>query len=117
MRTPFATSAVVGSKMEQAPVIGEGARAYRLSIAGELRQGQWQNPELKGVGDPRMVRFILSMGAGGELKGLRVVESSGINALDAAAASMIRSAIPRALLPETFRGKAFSIELAMEVSP
>ena len=116
-RTPFATPAAAGSGLTPAQAVGEGARAYRLSIARGLQQVQQQSPELKSVGDPRMIRFVLSVGGGGELQGLRIVDSSGSDALDAAATSMIRSAISLALLPETLQGKAFSIEVAMEVSP
>ncbi len=116
-RMPLTTPAVPASGLDPAPVFGEGARAYRLSIASALRQVQGDSPELKGVGDPRMIRFVLSMGSGGGLQGLRIVESSGSNALEAAATSMIRSAMPLATLPETLQGKAFSIEVAMEISP
>jgi protein TonB len=88
----------------------DGLRQYRLSLAREARRFK-RYPEralLAGIGGTAEVRVEHDSGA---MPVARLARSSGNEALDAAALTMMREAAPRTAIPETLRGRSFAVSL------
>jgi len=88
----------------------DGLRQYRLALAREARRFK-RYPEralLAGIGGTAEVRVEQVAGA---FPVAWLAHSSGDEALDAAALSMMREAAPRTLIPEPLRGRSFSVSL------
>jgi protein TonB len=88
----------------------DGLRQYRLALAREARRFK-RYPEralLAGIGGTAEVRVEHAAGA---VPVAWLARSSGDEALDAAALSMMREAAPRTLVPEPLRGRSFAVSL------
>jgi protein TonB len=88
----------------------DGLRQYRLALAREARRFK-RYPEralLAGIGGTAEVRVEHAAGA---VPVARLARSSGDEALDAAALSMMREAAPHAAVPELLRGRSFAVSL------
>lgn len=88
----------------------DGLREYRMALAREARRFK-RYPEralLAGIGGTAEVRVEHAAGA---LAVARLERSSGDEALDAAALSMMREAAPRTAIPEPLRGRSFAVSL------
>lgn len=100
-----------------AGIDADGLRQYRLALAREARRFK-RYPEramLAGIGGTAQVR--IDVAADGGVRDARLAGSSGNDSLDAAAVAMMRQAAPRALLPETLRGRAFPVTLPVIFDP
>jgi len=113
----LATGGTSGGAGAGAGIDADGLRQYRLALAREARRFK-RYPEramLAGIGGTAQVRIDIA--ADGGVLDARLAGSSGNDSLDAAAVAMVRQAAPRALLPETLRGRAFPVTLPVIFDP
>lgn len=103
-----------GVLLTQANATGEaldGLRGYRLSVASEARRFKRYPPQALAAGWTGTVEVRLEVGGDGRPRAATVGRSSGHEALDRAALSMIDAGALRARLPESLRGKSFAVVL------
>ena len=114
--TPAASAAgsTSGVLLTQANATGQaldGLRGYRLSVAGEARRFKRYPPPAMAAGWAGTAEVRLEVGDDGRPRPATVGRSSGHDALDRAALSMIDAGALRASLPESLRGKSFAVVL------
>lgn len=101
---------------EAAVLDAEGLRSYRMALAVASRQ-YWRYPDgarqaaLAGTATLQLV--VLPLGG----VTVSVAQSSGHPLLDEAALAMVAQSARQALLPESLRGKEFSLMLPVSFSP
>jgi len=89
----------------------DGLRGYRLAVAGEARRFKRYPPPAMAAGWAGTAEVRLEVGDDGRPRPATVGRSSGHDALDRAALSMIDAGALRASLPESLRGKSFAVVL------
>jgi protein TonB len=103
-----------GSLLTEANAVGEaidGLRGYRLAVATQARRFKRYPAQALASGWTGTVEIRFRVGADGRPQAATVVRSSGHEALDRAALTMIDAGALRARLPESLRGKAFVVAL------
>lgn len=111
--------AIVGATAAAAPSDGEavdagGLRLYRLSLAIESRRFKRYPPEALEQRWSGTAQVSVAMAADGRPESVRLVTSSGHEALDAAALEMIHKAALNAMVPPSLRGRSFTVPLPVE---
>ena len=109
-----AAGSASGVLLTQANATGQaldGLRGYRLSVAGEARRFRRYPPRAMAAGWAGTAEVRLEVGDDGRPRPATVGRSSGHDALDRAALSMIDAGALRASLPESLRGKSFAVVL------
>lgn len=109
-----AAGSASGVLLTQANATGQaldGLRGYRLSVAGEARRFKRYPPPAMAAGWAGTAEVRLEVGDDGRPRPATVGRSSGHDALDRAALSMIDAGALRASLPESLRGKSFAVVL------
>lgn len=109
-----ATGSPSGVLLTQANATGQaldGLRGYRLAVAGEARRFKRYPPRAMAAGWAGTAEVRLEVGDDGRPRPATVGRSSGHDALDRAALSMIDAGALRASLPESLRGKSFAVVL------
>lgn len=91
----------------------DGLRAYRVGLAVAV-QPLFRRPETARWRGSLELRLTVAAG-GGVVPEL--VRPSGLVAMDAAAVEMLRRAAAVTAVPDTLRGRSFSVSLPMEFSP
>lgn len=89
----------------------EGLRGYRLAVASQARRFKRYPAEARASGWTGSTEVRLEIGAEGLPRPATVSRSSGYDALDRAALAMIDAGAARARLPESLRGREFSVSL------
>ncbi|MCK9382963.1 MAG: energy transducer TonB [Sulfuritalea sp.] len=102
------------ARLTEASTSGEvvdGLRGYRLALAIEARRFKRYPPQAMASGWAGSAEIRVEVGRDGRPRAATVVRSSGHEALDRAALTMIDAGALRARLPESLRGKAFAVVL------
>lgn len=108
-----------GVLLTQANASGEaldGLRGYRLSVASEARRFKRYPPQAMAAGWTGTAEVRLEVGGDGRPRAAMVARSSGYEPLDRAALNMIDAGALRARLPESLRGKTFTVALPVVFS-
>jgi protein TonB len=107
------SEAVGGAAVSAAPagdgLDTEGLRSYRIALATRFRK--FYPPKAIEAGWVGTAEVLVAVAADGTIPQVKVVRSSGHEALDNAALDMLRQAAPTTPLPETLRGRAFAVNL------
>jgi protein TonB len=109
-----ATSATAGSSLTANAASGEtldGLRGYRLAVASQARRFKRYPAEAKASGWTGSTEVRLDVGTEGLPRPATVSRSSGHEALDRAALAMIDAGAVRARLPDSLRGRNFTVTL------
>jgi protein TonB len=107
-------TAAAGSSLTANTGSGEaldGLRGYRLAVASQARRFKRYPPEAKASGWIGSTEVRLDVGSEGLPRPATVSRSSGHEALDRAALAMIDAGAARARLPDSLRGRNFSVTL------
>jgi protein TonB len=88
----------------------EGLRGYRLALAREASYHKHYPQQAIDAGWSGVVRIQVTIPPDG-MPQQALLGSSGYSSLDGAAEEMLRLAIPTTQIPESVRGKAFSVVL------
>ncbi len=89
-------------------------RHYHLALARSARQFRQPSQEAREAGWHGRVVIRMAVSAGGVPVALAIVNSSHFPALDRAALEMMRLAADHADIPQGLRGRAFTIDLAVD---
>jgi protein TonB len=108
---PGPATAALPLESEERGLNAAGLRQFRLALAGEARQfrrypAAARLSELTGTAEVRV-----TVESGGIIRRVDLSRSSGHGVLDKAALEMLRQAVPRADLPESLRGRGFTVLL------
>ena len=109
-----AATAAAGSSLTASAASGEaldGLRGYRLAVASQARRFKRYPAEAKASGWIGSTEVRLDVGAEGQPRPASVSRSSGHEALDRAALAMIDAGAARARLPDSLRGRNFTVTL------
>jgi len=107
---------VAGSLLTEANAAGEaidGLRGYRLTVASQARRYKRYPAQAMASGWAGSAEIRVEVGQDGRPRAATVARSSGHEELDRAALAMIDAGALRARLPDSLRGKAFAIVLAV----
>ncbi|MDP1611389.1 MAG: TonB family protein [Sulfuritalea sp.] len=109
-----AAGSVAGSLLTEANASGEamdGLRGYRLAVAGQARRYKRYPAQAMASGWTGSAEIRVEVGQDGRPRAATVARTSGHETLDSAALAMIDAGALRARLPDSLRGKTFSIVL------
>ncbi|MBI5108619.1 MAG: TonB family protein [Rhodocyclales bacterium] len=107
-------TATAGTSLTPNAASGEsldGLRGYRLAVASQARRFKRYPAEAKASGWTGSTEVRLDVGAEGQPRPAAVARSSGHEALDRAALAMIDAGAARARLPDSLRGRSFTVTL------
>jgi protein TonB len=107
-------TAAAGSSLAANATSGEsldGLRGYRLAVATQARRFKRYPAEAKASGLTGSTEVRLEVGAEGQPRPATVSRSSGHDSLDRAALAMIDAGAARARLPDSLRGRNFTVTL------
>ena len=110
------SSAAGGHLVTEANASGEvvdGLRGYRLAVASQARRFKRYPAQAMASGWEGSAEIRVEVGSDGRPRTATVARSSGYELLDRAALAMIDAGAVRARLPESLRGKAFAVALAV----
>ena len=110
------SSAAGGHLVTEANASGEvvdGLRGYRLAVASQARRFKRYPAQAMASGWEGSAEIRVEVGSDGRPRTATVARSSGHELLDRAALAMIDAGALRARLPESLRGKAFAVALAV----
>jgi len=93
-----AGSAAAGASVSALEIGGAAFAWYRSSVANAL-YGHWRRPIVTGIGEPIEVRVAFEIMRDGNVRGLRIEESSGVPTLDRSALRAVSDAAPLPALP------------------
>jgi TonB family protein len=93
-----AGSAATGASVSALEIGGAAFAWYRSSVANAL-YGHWRRPVISGLVEPIEVRVAFEIMRDGNVRGLRVEESSGVPSLDRSALRAVSDATPLPALP------------------
>ena len=110
------TPSLPPSRVEDGAKISEGIdanglREYRLSLAVATREHKFYPPQALVNGWSGTAEVGLTVSAIGASQPVRLLRSSGHDALDAAAVDMIAKAAQQTALPASLRGQTFTVPL------
>lgn len=91
-----------------------GLRQFRLTLAGEARQFRRYPEAARRAGLSGTAEVRISVAVGGLLRHAELSRSSGHALLDAAALDMLQQAATHAVLPESLRGRRFTVLLPVQ---
>ena len=89
----------------------DGLRGYRLAIATQARRFKRYPAQAMASGWAGSAEIRVEVDSDGRPRATTITRSSGHEALDRAALTMIEAGALRARLPESLRGKAFAVVL------
>ncbi len=104
-------SAVPANNAPMPGVAADGLRRYRLALASEARRFKRYPMQATASGWSGTAEIRLEVGSDGRPRSATLAHSSGHEALDRAALTMIDAGALRARLPDSLRGKDFSVTL------
>lgn len=90
---------------------GDGLRGYRIALAREARRYKRYPVRALEAEWAGTAELRVSVAAGGQPQEVQLARSSGHDLLDAAALEMLRRALPVTRVPDSLRGRAFSVDL------
>ena len=93
-----AGSAAAGASVSALEIGGAAFAWYRSSVANAL-YGNWRRPVVSGIVEPIEVRVAFEIMRDGNVRGLRIDESSGVPTLDRSALRAVSDATPLPPLP------------------
>lgn len=93
-----AGSAATGASVSALEIGGTAFAWYRSSVANAL-YGNWRRPVVSGIAEPIEVRVAFEIMRDGNVRGLRIEESSGVPTLDRSALRAVSDAMPLPALP------------------
>jgi TonB family protein len=93
-----AGSAATGASVSALEIGGAAFAWYRSSVANAL-YGHWRRPVVSGISEPIEVRVAFEIMRDGNVRGLRIEESSGVPTLDRSALRAVSDATPLPALP------------------
>jgi len=93
-----AGSAATGASVSALEIGGAAFAWYRSSVANAL-YGHWRRPVIGGLVEPIEVRVAFEIMRDGNVRGLRIDESSGVPSLDRSALRAVSDATPLPALP------------------
>jgi protein TonB len=93
-----AGSAATGASVSALEIGGAAFAWYRSSVANAL-YGNWRRPVVSGIVEPIEVRVAFEIMRDGNVRGLRIEESSGVPTLDRSALRAVSDATPLPALP------------------
>lgn len=94
-----------------------GLRQYHLALGQQARQFRQYPDEARSAGRSGRVTMRLAVSETGSPLGIRLLQSSKHPDLDKAALDMMFLAASHTLVPDSLRGQAFSIDLAVDFNP
>jgi len=89
---------------------------YQSSVSRAL-YSTWQRPLLAGLREPLSVVISFNIQKDGSIANLRVVETSGVSALDRSALRAVADASPLPRLPPAWRGPSMTAAYLFEITP
>lgn len=93
------------------PEAQDGLRGYRLAVASQARRFKRYPAEAMTAGWEGSAEIRLDVGIDGQPGPAQLTRGSGHESLDRAALAMIDAGAPRARVPESLRGRSFSVVL------
>lgn len=93
-----AGSAAAGASVSALEIGGAAFAWYRSSVANTL-YGHWRRPVVSGIVEPIEVHVAFEIMRDGNVRGLRIEESSGVPTLDRSALRAVSDASPLPALP------------------
>lgn len=93
-----AGSAAAGASVSALEIGGAAFAWYRASVTNAL-YGHWRRPVVSGIREPIEVRVAFEIMRDGNVRGLRIEESSGVPTLDRSALRAVSDATPLPALP------------------
>ena len=93
-----AGSAAAGASVSALEIGGAAFAWYRASVTNSL-YGHWRRPVVSGIREPIEVRVAFEIMRDGNVRGLRIEESSGVPTLDRSALRAVSDATPLPALP------------------
>jgi protein TonB len=93
-----AGSAATGASVSALEIGGTAFAWYRSSVANAL-YGHWRRPVVSRIAEPIEVRVAFEIMRDGNVRGLRIEESSGVPTLDRSALRAVSDATPLPALP------------------
>ena len=94
----------------------DGLRGYRLAVAGQARRFKRYPADARASGRTGSTEVRLEVGGDGTPRPSTVSRSSGHDSLDRAALAMIDAGAARARLPNSLRGRGFTVLLPVVFS-
>lgn len=94
-----------------------GLRQYHLALGQKARQFRRYPPEARDAGGQRRVAMRLAISETGTPISIKLLGSSDVPVLDQAALEMMFLAASHTEVPESLRGRAFTIDLAVDFNP
>lgn len=94
----------------------DGLRGYRLAVASQARRFKRYPAEARASGRTGSTEVRLEVGGDGTPRPATVSRSSGHDSLDRAALAMIDAGAARARLPDSLRGRGFTVLLPVVFS-
>jgi len=91
-------SAAAGASVSALEIGGAAFAWYRASVANAL-YGNWRRPVVSGIVEPIEVRVAFEIMRDGNVRGLRIEDSSGVPTLDRSALRAVSDATPLPPLP------------------
>jgi protein TonB len=89
---------------------------YQSSVSRAL-YSTWQRPLLAGLREPLSVLVSFNIQKDGSVANLRVVEPSGVAALDRSALRAVADAAPLPRLPPAWRGSSMTAAYLFQITP
>lgn len=94
-----------------------GLRQYHLALGQKARQFRRYPPEAREAGGQGRVAMRLAISETGTPISIKLLGSSNLPVLDQAALEMMFLAASHTEVPESLRGRAFTIDLAVDFNP
>ena len=94
-----------------------GLRQYHMALGQQARQFRRYPEEARKAGWQGRVTMRLTIAENGSPLGIRLLDSSRFAILDQAAIEMMLLAASHTEVPESLRGRVFSIDLAIDYNP
>ncbi|RIX49526.1 MAG: TonB family protein [Rhodocyclales bacterium GT-UBC] len=94
-----------------------GLREYHLALGRTASQFRHYPPAARAAGQQGRVALRLAIGENNQLLGISLIGSSQYPELDQAALDMLRLTAAHTPVPESLRGRNFTIDLAIDFKP
>jgi protein TonB len=119
--TPTADEDTAGSPSTGGSVsafdLGDTAFSWYRSAVANALYGNWRRPILSGVREPVEVRVAFEIMRDGNVRGLRVEQSSGVPMLDRSALRAVSDATPLPALPTNLREPYLPASIVFRLYP
>lgn len=111
-KTTISAGAAATASKAPAPVLSpDGLSRYRLALAAQARRFKRYPTQAKALGWVGTSDIRIEVGSDSSVRAVTLARSSGHDALDQAALAMVDAGARRTRLPDSLRGREFSVNL------